>query len=76
MTDAPYSAPASAPSTVELLASEVQSSGAVFCPNPKMPLWSNHPRVFLDIGTTGHTKCPYCGTEYQLKPGETLRGHH
>ena len=21
----------------------------VFCPNPAMPLWSSHPRVFLDI---------------------------
>jgi uncharacterized Zn-finger protein len=25
----------------------------VFCPNPGMPLWSSHPRVFLDIAETG-----------------------
>jgi uncharacterized Zn-finger protein len=22
------------------------------CPNPAMPLWSSHPRVFLDFGPT------------------------
>ena len=61
---------------VEVLASELQGPGVVFCPNPKMPLWSNHPRVFIDIGTTGSGKCAYCGTVYALKPGETVSGHH
>ena len=47
----------------------------VFCPNPAMPLWSSHPRVFLDFGHDGLAKCPYCGTEYVLKPG-TVLSHH
>ena len=25
----------------------------VYCPNPRMPLWSSHPRVFLPIEETG-----------------------
>ncbi|MBX6318670.1 zinc-finger domain-containing protein [Pigmentiphaga sp.] len=37
------------------------------CPRPNAPLWNMHPRVFLDIATTGHAKCPYCGAEYRLK---------
>lgn len=45
------------------------------CPNPAMPLWSSHPRVFLDFGHDGLAKCPYCGTEYVLKPG-TVVSHH
>ena len=40
-----------------------------------MPLWSTHPRVFLDFGHDGLAKCPYCGTEYRLKPG-TVMAHH
>jgi uncharacterized Zn-finger protein len=46
-----------------------------YCPNPAMPLWSSHPRVFLDFGHDGLAKCPYCGTEYTLKPG-TVLAHH
>jgi len=61
---------------VELLASELQGPGVVFCPNPKMPLWSNHPRVFIDVATTGSGKCPYCGTEYRLKAGEKVHSSH
>jgi uncharacterized Zn-finger protein len=45
------------------------------CPNPAMPLWSSHPRVFLDFKNDGVAKCPYCGTEYCLKPG-TVLSHH
>jgi uncharacterized Zn-finger protein len=45
------------------------------CPNPAMTLWSSHPRVFLDFGHDGLAKCPYCGTEYRLKPG-TVLSHH
>ncbi|HEX9301302.1 MAG TPA: zinc-finger domain-containing protein [Casimicrobiaceae bacterium] len=41
----------------------------VFCPNPRMPLWSSHPRVFLPIEETGEAMCPYCGTRYRLKGG-------
>jgi len=39
-----------------------------------MPLWSSHPRVFLDF-KHGEAKCPYCGTQYKLKPGTEV-GHH
>lgn len=46
------------------------------CPNPAMPIWSSHPRVFLDIAHTGEARCPYCGTVYRLKPGTAPRGHH
>ncbi|PUA17362.1 zinc-finger domain-containing protein [Glaciimonas sp. PCH181] len=45
------------------------------CPNPLMPIWSSHPRVFLDLTKTGHAKCPYCGTEYCMKPGAVIKAH-
>ncbi|MES2296435.1 MAG: zinc-finger domain-containing protein [Pseudomonadota bacterium] len=45
------------------------------CPNPAMALWSSHPRVFLDFGHGETAKCPYCGTEYRLKPG-SVAAHH
>ena len=41
----------------------------VFCPNPAMPLWSSHPRVFLDVEKGGTVRCPYCSTEYRLEGG-------
>ncbi|HLL12676.1 MAG TPA: zinc-finger domain-containing protein, partial [Rubrivivax sp.] len=34
---------------VELVASDLLGPGVVFCPNPRMPLWSNHPRVFIGV---------------------------
>lgn len=46
-----------------------------FCPNPAMPLWSSHPRVFLDIAVTGEAACPYCGTRYKLAGGARAGGH-
>ncbi|HEX8886151.1 MAG TPA: zinc-finger domain-containing protein [Noviherbaspirillum sp.] len=46
-----------------------------FCPNPSMPIWSSHPRVFIDLGNKGEGKCPYCGTVYRLKPGAVHHGH-
>ena len=61
---------------IEVTAHDLQGYGQVFCPNPKMPLWSNHPRIFLDVATTGTGKCPYCGTVYQLKAGEVLSHPH
>ena len=60
---------------VEVSAADLQGPGVVFCPNPKMPLWSNHPRVFIDVATTGEGKCPYCGTVYRLKAGEKVHAH-
>ena len=56
--------------TVEVGVADLQGPGVVFCPNPKMALWSMHPRVFIDVATTGAGKCPYCGTVYRLKAGE------
>jgi uncharacterized Zn-finger protein len=60
---------------VEVTAQDLQGEGAVVCPNKNMPIWSNHPRVFLDIGSTGQAKCPYCGTVYKLAAGVHLHGH-
>ena len=45
------------------------------CPNPAMPLWSSHPRVFLEFNHDGIAKCPYCGTAYRLKPGAVVPHH-
>ena len=59
---------------VELSAAELLGHGSTFCPNPRMALWSNHPKVFIDVGTTGEGRCPYCGTVYKLKPGEHVHG--
>ncbi|MDL5030617.1 zinc-finger domain-containing protein [Pelomonas sp. APW6] len=63
-------------SVVEVLAKDVQGPGVVACPNPAMPLWSNHPRVFVDVSHEGGGKCPYCGTVYRLKDGEHLHAAH
>jgi len=70
----PMSTQSQAP--VEVTAAELQGPGVVFCPNPRMPLWSNHPRVFIDLSHEGQGKCPYCGTEYRLKQGEKLAHGH
>ena len=67
---------AKANAAVELTSADLGATGAVFCPNPKMPLWSNHPKVFIDVATTGEGRCPYCGTVYRLKAGETLHAGH
>lgn len=48
----------------------------VRCPNPRMPLWSSHPRVFLDVAATGEAHCPYCGTVYRLHGGVAKGGGH
>jgi uncharacterized Zn-finger protein len=56
---------------VELTAADLVGHGATFCPNPKMALWCHHPKVFIDVGTTGEGHCPYCGTAYRLRGGAT-----
>jgi uncharacterized Zn-finger protein len=62
--------------SVELLAKDLNGHGGVFCPSDKadMKLWNTHPKVYLDVASTGVAKCPYCGTEYKLKAGEHV-GH-
>lgn len=56
---------------IELSASELPA----FCPNPSMPLWASHPRVFLDIVNERETMCPYCGTRYRLKRNTHVADH-
>ena len=60
---------------LELAAADLVGPGVTFCPNPRMPLWSSHPRVFIDLAKTGEGQCPYCGTVYRLKAGEKVHGH-
>ena len=62
--------------TVEVTAKELQGAGVVACPNPKMPLWSSHPKVFIDVASEGEGRCPYCGTVYRLKAGEKVGPGH
>lgn len=59
---------------VEVGEKDMPAPGVVFCPNPKMPLWSGHPRVFIDVGA-GEGRCPYCGTVYRLQAGVAVKGH-
>jgi len=44
------------------------------CPMPSMKLWNTHPRVFIDVTSTGEAKCPYCGTVYKLSG--PVKSHH
>jgi len=60
---------------VELAAADLVGPGVTFCPNPRMALWSNHPKVFIDVAHSGEGKCPYCGTVYRLQAGEKLHSH-
>ena len=72
----PMSAILSPQAAVDVAAADLKGPGVVFCPNPKMALWSNHPRVFIDVATTGEGKCPYCGTAYRLAAGARAHGGH
>ena len=62
--------PAAAP-LVELSPSELPA----YCPNPSMPLWESHPRVFLDVVHESEAMCPYCGTRYRLKRDAHVHDH-
>jgi uncharacterized Zn-finger protein len=61
---------------IELAAKDLNTHGGVFCPSPlaDMKLWNTHPKVYLDVAKTGEARCPYCGTVYRSKAGETV-GH-
>ena len=59
---------------VHVTVKDLQGPGVVFCPNPKMAQWSTHPKVYLDVATTGEAACPYCGTKYVLD-GPAPHGH-
>ncbi len=62
---------------VELMASDLNAQGGVFCPSPKadMKIWNNHPKVYLDVARTGQATCPYCGSVYRLRAGEQFAAH-
>jgi len=47
----------------------------LYCPGPRSPLWSMHPRVYLDVTKSGSVRCPYCSTHYTLAPGAVVHGH-
>ena len=61
---------------IEVTAAELQGPAVVFCPNPKMALWSSHPKVYVDLSHNGEGKCPYCGTLYRLRAGERIAQGH
>jgi uncharacterized Zn-finger protein len=65
-------------SAIELSAKDLNHQGGVFCPSPlaHMALWNSHPKVYLDVAATGEARCPYCGTVYRLKAGETVAHGH
>ena len=65
-------------SPIELLASDLNAQGGVYCPSAKahMQIYSSHPKVYLDVARTGSAKCPYCGTVYALKAGEHFGAGH
>lgn len=65
-----------ATAVVEVSAKDLLGHGVVACPNPQMALWSSHPKVYIDLSHDGQGRCPYCGTEYRLKAGETLAHGH
>lgn len=48
----------------------------VYCPGPKAPLWSQHPRIYIEIVKNGVSRCQYCGALYALREGEKVHGHH
>ena len=62
---------AAAPHVVELGAEDLPA----YCPNPKMPIWSGHPRVFLPVVAGTAQSCPYCSTRYTLRPGAKVHTH-
>jgi len=35
-----------------------------------------HPRVYLTIDASGKIDCPYCGRQFQLKPGAARHAGH
>jgi uncharacterized Zn-finger protein len=67
----------SAKNVVEVSAQDLQDHGVIFCPNPKMSAWSTHPKIYINLSTTGEGRCPYCGTTYKLKASkQPLPPHH
>ena len=65
----------SAPTDLNLTHIDVTAADLpLHCPMPSMKLWNTHPRVFIDVTSTGEAKCPYCGTVYKLSG--PVKSHH
>lgn len=47
----------------------------LYCPGPKAPLWSMHPRVYIEIEKQGKATCPYCSARYQVIPDKGSHDH-
>lgn len=43
----------------------------VYCPGPQSPVWSMHPRVYIDTSKTGTASCPYCSATYKVVSAST-----
>ena len=57
--------------TINVLARDLIRQRSVFCPTvidqgSDTITWGGHPRVYLDLATTGEAKCPYCGANFKL----------
>jgi uncharacterized Zn-finger protein len=39
---------------------------SVSCPTKDSPTWNTHPRVYLDLSTTGEATCQYCSNHFVL----------
>ena len=57
--------------TINVLTKDLVRQKLVFCPTVKDQesytiAWGGHPRVYLDLATTGEVKCPYCGANFKL----------
>ena len=59
----PATTPALTGAPIEVRADQLP----VRCPAPDMPLWSMHPRVYIEIEKEGIASCPYCSATYKLK---------
>ena len=56
---------------VELAATDLLGPGVTFCPNPRMPLWSNHPKVFIDVGTRAPGDAPTAAPSTGSRPAKS-----
>ena len=63
---------------VELMATDLNPQGRVFCPNPKadLKLRNSHHKGYFHMVKTGQSKCRYFVTQYELKASENFDGGH
>jgi uncharacterized Zn-finger protein len=59
------------PRIIEVTAADLP----LHCPMPGQAEAISHPRVFLDVGQTGESRCPYCSTVYKLVGGAGHKPH-